>query len=413
MSQMARPLATPAGIDLSPLVGGNAPADDVAGRADHGASIDYDVHGAIGVRLVDPAPADTKAVERHLRGFRHPLRREPDLVVRFVDRLPDAGLRCVDVDRSGFSEDGYFVRSGGARVGWVRIPFERVGTPCEIVSERGLGVVPYLKPILRLVALARGYVPVHASAFEWGGVGVLVTGWTHGGKTSALLAFAEHGARFVGDDLVLLTADGRRMFGMSTPLNVSVTQLRQSAQLRDHVGRRQLAVLGGLHWLDQTEERLSPRWPRGAYPLALLRRAMRPVRRRFAVHMPPELAFRSGVRPTVEPRRLFLMMSHRQAGVSVERADPMDVAERMIHSLRYEDLALLGEYSAFRFAFPQPHRANDLIEQAHEIARARLRRAFAGLDAYVVRHPYPPPLRSLYDAMGPLCEEDPTSRAAT
>ena len=409
-------------IGIQPATALRAPAraggDDAPGAravepVAHSTSIDYDVHGLIGVRLVDPAPVDTRIVERHLRGFAAPLRREPDLVVRFVDRLPVDGLRCVDVDRSGFTDEGFFVRCRGARAGWVRVPFDRLGAPCELVSERGLGHVPYLKPVLRLAALQRGYVPMHASAFEWNGAGVLVTGWTHGGKTSALLAFAEHGARFIGDDLVFLAGDGGRMFGMSTPLNVSTAQLGQSERLRRNVGRRQLLALRGLDSLDRTEEQLSRRWPRGAYPLALLRRAMRPVRRRVNVHMAPERAFWNGVRPTAEPRTLFLMMSHRQAGVSVEPTDPMDVAERMIHSLRYEDLGLLAEYSAFRFAFPQPRQANDLIERAHEIAHARLRQAFAGLDAYVVRHPYPPPLRTLFDVMSPLCEGEPTSRAAT
>lgn len=368
--------------------------------------VEYDVHGVIGVRVSDPAPADTAAIERHLRGFNRPLDREPDLVVRFVDRLPATDLRCVDVDRSGFNDDGFFVRAGGAHAGWVRIPFDRLGEPCEFVSERGLGQLPYLKPVLRLAALRRGYVPLHASAFEWEGAGVLVTGWTHGGKTSALLAFAEHGARFIGDDLVLLAADGRAMFGLSSPLNISTAQLRQSGRLRSNVGRSQQLALDGLHWLDHTEELCAARWPRGARPISLLRRAMRPVRRRVNVHMPPERAFWNGTQPMAEPRTLFLMMSHRHGGgVSVEPADPMDVADRMIHSLRYEDLPLFGDYLAFRFAFPEPRRANPLIEQAHEVAHARLRRAFAGMATYVVRHPYPPPLGALYDAMAPYCAD--------
>ncbi|HEX6630971.1 MAG TPA: hypothetical protein VF048_07765 [Gemmatimonadaceae bacterium] len=386
-----------------PLVAGPRERSLTGERSAHAEVTDYDVHGMIGVRLVDAAPVDTRAVERHLRGFRRPLHREPDLVVRFVDRLPTAGLRCVDVDRSGFDDEGFVIRCGAARPGWVRIPFDRLGAPCELVSERGLGLVPHLKPLLRLVALQRGYIPMHASAFQWGGTGVLVTGWTHGGKTSALLAFAEHGARFVGDDLVLITRDGRGMFGLSTPLNVSIAQLRQSPRLRGQVRRRQLAVLGALDRLDRLEERCITRWPRGAYPLTMLRKAVRPVRRRYGVRMPPERAFPAGVVPTAAPRTLFLMMSHRRPAVSVEPVDPMAVVERMVHSLRFEDLELLGEYSAFRFAFPGRQHANELLEGAHEIAAARLRRAFAGLAAFVVRHPYPPPLGTLFDVMSPLC----------
>jgi len=82
----------------------------------------------------------------------------------------------------------------------------------------------------------------------------------------------------------------------------------------------------------------------------------------------------------------------------------------MVHSLRFEDLELFGEYSAFRFAFPRRQHANELIERAHEIAHARLRRAFAGLEAYVVRQPYPPPLGTLFDVMSPLCATAPDAR---
>lgn len=401
MTGAAEPIAPRAGMEppRPPHVAGAPPIA-------RGTDGDYDVHGLLGVRLVDAAPADARLVERHLRGFRRPLVRQPDLVLRFVDRLPTEGLRCVDIDRSGYSDDGFFVRGGGMPGGWVRIPFEQLGDPCELVVERGVGQIPYFKPMLRLAALRRGYVPLHASAFEWDGVGVLVTGWTHGGKTSALLAFAERGARFVGDDLVLLADDGQRMFGLSTPLSVSPAQLRQSPRLHAAVPRHQRLVLEGLDWLDHAEGRVAPAWPRGARALGLLRRGARPVRRRFAVRMLPEVAFWNGVQSTSRPRTLFLMMSQRRPGVSVEAVDPMHVAERMIHSLRFEDLGLLGEYLTFRFAFPQAERANELLEHAHEIARARLRRALEGTAAYVVRHPYPPPLPVLYDVMRPLCGRD-------
>jgi hypothetical protein len=386
-----------------------APADASRASTGVGTCIDYDVHGLLGVRLVDPAPADTRLVERHLRGFRRPLLREPDLVIRFVDRLSTDGLRWVDVERSGFTDDGFFVRAGSALAGWVRIPFERLGDPCELVAERGVGQVPYLKPMLRMTALRRGYVPLHASAFEWGGTGAVVTGWTHGGKTSALLAFAEHGARFIGDDLVLLSGDGDRMFGLSTPLNVSTAQLRQSPRLQSTVRRGQRLVLEGLDWLERAEARATADWPGGTRPLRLLRRAARPVQRRFSVRLPPEVAFWNGVLPSSRPRKLFLMMSHRQPGVSVEAADPMDVVNRMIHSLRFEDLALFGEYLNFRFAFPGLEKANVLLERAHDVAHVRLREAVAGMDAYVVRHAYPSPLQTLYQAMRPLCEEGATT----
>lgn len=126
----------------------------------------------------------------------------------------------------------------------------------------------------------------------------------------------------------------------------------------------------------------------------------------MTVRMPPEQAFWNGSQPSAEPRTLFLAMSHRRPEVVIEKVDVMSVAERMMHSMRFEDLNLMGDYSAFRYAYPHAESANALIEHAHETARSRLRQALVGMDAFVVRHPYPPTLRSLYDAMAPLCEED-------
>ena len=43
-------------------------------------TVDYDLHGLAGVRLLDAAPGDAKAVDRQLGPIRGPLQREPDLV---------------------------------------------------------------------------------------------------------------------------------------------------------------------------------------------------------------------------------------------------------------------------------------------------------------------------------------------
>jgi hypothetical protein len=48
---------------------------------------DYDVHGIAGVRLVGALPSDAAVVDRQLGRLRAPLRRDLDVVVRFVDRL--------------------------------------------------------------------------------------------------------------------------------------------------------------------------------------------------------------------------------------------------------------------------------------------------------------------------------------
>jgi len=55
-------------------------------------------------------------------------------------------------------------------------------------------LVPHLLAVINLTALAKGVLPLHASAFTYRGLGVLATGWAKGGKTETLLEFAWLGA---------------------------------------------------------------------------------------------------------------------------------------------------------------------------------------------------------------------------
>src|SRR5207247_1046267 len=95
-----------------------------------------------------------------------------------------------------------------------RVDFRQIGGRCEIVSQSGLGPVPLLIGIVTVTALGKSFVPLHGSAFVHNATGIIVTGWAKGGKTEALLAFAEHGARYVGDEWILLSSDGRKVYGV-------------------------------------------------------------------------------------------------------------------------------------------------------------------------------------------------------
>lgn len=74
--------------------------------------------------------------------------------------------------------------------------------------------------VVRLTFVAHGHVPVHASAFVHRSTGVLVAGWAEGGKTELLLALANHGAEYVGDEWAVLSPAGRSMFGV--PVAVAI-----------------------------------------------------------------------------------------------------------------------------------------------------------------------------------------------
>ena len=99
-------------------------------------------------------------------------------------------------------------------------------------DERGLQAVPLLIPIVNFAALSKGVIPLHASAFAYNDVGILVTGWAKGGKTETLLAFTSKGAEYIGDEWVYLSKDGRYMYGIPEPIRVWDWHLRYLPEYR-------------------------------------------------------------------------------------------------------------------------------------------------------------------------------------
>ena len=196
-----------------------------------GESSDFDLHGLVGVRVVDGTPADVAVVRRQLGHPETTLDREPDLTVRFVDRLAPSPLTLVGVGESGYDDDSfYLLQAKGGSTRRTRIPFDRLGPGAELVCERGIPAVPHLLATVNLVLLTRNVLPLHATALEVDGEGILVTGWSKGGKTETLLAATSHGARYVGDEWVHLPPDGR-MLGLPEPIRLWAWQLAQRPDL--------------------------------------------------------------------------------------------------------------------------------------------------------------------------------------
>jgi hypothetical protein len=367
-----------------------------------GRQLDFDLHGLVGVRLVDASPADAAVVRRQLGRLEQSLAREPDVLVRFVDALPVHGLRFVEYGRTGFTDDGFFVLQSRKRAARVQIAFDGIGGCCEILCQRGLRAVPLLMAIVTLSALKRGWVPLHASAFVHEGTGVLVTGWAKGGKTEALLAFAQRGAEYVGDEWILLSRDGQRMYGIPEHIRLQDWHLRQLPATRARVGAGHRLLFGGIRGVDRVHRAIAGGWLGRTAPGKMLAEAVPALRRQLNVQLDPSDVFTAGGRSfAASPQRLFLMLSHDAPSIDVCPVDPMAVARRMIASNCYEQQPLLTTYLAYQFAFPE--RRNAFLDGARALQAEILSSALAGKDAYEVRHPYPCDLGALFEAMAPAC----------
>lgn len=372
-----------------------------------GEDVDFDLHGLVGVRLVDAAPSDVAAVRRQLGPVQRPLLREPDVVIRFVDRLTTSStLRYLGPDEAGFTDDAFLVlRSKHKAKSRVQVPMAQVGGRCELVCERGLPAVPLLIPILNLTVLANGGLALHAAAFEYGGSGAVVTGWSKGGKTESLLAFAAgHGGRYVADEWAYLDGDGETVAGVPEPVRVWDWHLSELLDHGDHGGLSAgtRARLGMLRLATSAHARV-PEPARRYRPVRAGDRVAHALQRQRHVDLPPEQLFDTGLGSL--PARfdvLFYVESTDRSGTTVEPVDPAEVAARMVASLQYERLPFRGYYEMFRCAFPDA--SNPFVEGAEQRERERLAHVFGGKVAYRVEHPYPVTLAALRAAMSPVME---------
>ena len=356
----------------------------------------FELPGQVRIRL-EGADARASAVVGVQLGLEpHPLSGEADITIRFVDRLPLAEpVRYVGLE-AGFSGDAFLVLRGKHKQhARVQVPLDEAGGACVITCERGVSTVPLLLAIVNLTVLAKGSLAVHGSAFRHGDRGVLVTGWAKGGKTEALLGFAAHGAAYVGDEWIYL--DGHGMRGIPEPIRLWDWHLQQVPSCWEKLPRRRRASLLALRrtsallsWVGRRVRRAA-RWTDRAGALL--------DSQRYA-HLSPRVLFGAGDDGEAPVDLVFLVTTRAGGPIRVEPADPGDVAQRMAISDDEERAPLMAFYRRFRFAFPD--RRNDLLEQAGQTERDRLRQFLRGKECYLVSHPYPPSIPDLYAALLPV-----------
>jgi hypothetical protein len=363
---------------------------------------EFDIHGVLGIRLVDPSSADVVAVRKQLGPLQKPLLREPDVTLRFVRHLPSPRLRHLGLRQKGFTDDAFFVFDEGANGAMARIPFDLVGDRCEIVCERGCGSVSLLMTILSLTALAKGFVAVHASAFVHHGTGILMAGWAGSGKTTTLLGFAFKGAEFIGEEWVLLSGDGQMMCGLPREIELSPTHLETVPDVRRAIKRSRLLAFEGLRHLGRMQ-RIFGKETNSTFPASVLRKAISAVQRRVLPKVSPQGIFGSRVGSLIaRPEKVFLLVSRDDTRVEVKSTPPVEMARRIAHMTQCEQSKFMEHYLAFKFAFPEAK--NAFVEESSVYQYELLSRALMAKETYTVWHPHPVTFSALYEAIKPFCE---------
>jgi hypothetical protein len=356
--------------------------------------LDFDLHGVIGIRVIDAGPREADTLHAQLGGMVQPLDRVPDITVRFLPHFSPRNLRYIEIGKTGFTDTDFFLLSHRRRPVLVRMPFDAADGPCEIECAHGVGSVPLLAELIMLTAVRKGYAPVHASAFEYQGSGVLVAGWAHGGKTSCLLAFAQAGARFISDDLVLLRGDGSRLLGLPTTISVADWQLDQIPAVRGRAGAIRRSLFAGTRMLARLQPVLGDKKAG-----RVLHAVLPALQRRLKVDLFPEMLFGPVGECFSNAGTVFLTLSQAAPEIRVEPADPATVADQLATLFRAQLHGCFELYHAYRFAFP--NRKCDLLENAVEDAASLLRQALLNKRVFTVRHPHPVSLQALRFALEP------------
>jgi hypothetical protein len=374
-----------------------------------GTSVDFDIRGLIGVRLLDSSDSDVACVSRQLGNPTASLGRVPDVVVRFVEQLPLQGATLVTSRGSSFTEEGFLI----VRERWsglhAQIPLWELGGPCEIVCESGVRSVPLLIEAVKMASLKKGLVPLPASALEFEGIGVLVAGGTRSGKTTSLLAFAQHGALFVADDLAFVRSDGREMFGLNTALRVSAGQVEELPHAGAAIAGPERTRLTLYQRLDAVRRWAAEGAPPGSLRERLSRLVEAPLRERLALECRPQALFGEAVLASSEPRQVFLTIGHDAADIRVKGVTSEELVDRLANLLQADDLPLLGRHLDYRMAALGQPKA--FIDRAHELRRSLLEKAFAGKEAFVIRRPPAVQLEALFRAMTRVRDEGPRGRS--
>lgn len=368
--------------------------------------IDLDVRGGALVRLVDAGDAELRAIRRQLGpvpAIERGAGAEPDLTIRFVDRLDRRGpVRRIGPDAQLVGDA--FVLTRGRRHSEVRVevPVATLGSrPATIVVERGTGAIPMLLPILAAGLLAREVATAHASAFLVDGRGVLVSGWAKGGKSETLLAFLTHGARYVGDEWLFVDPVGPTMFGPPEPIRLWDWQLAQVAAVRDAVSRRDRLRLSATGALARTLTGIGRAGPLGRGVLGeAARRGGAVVDRQRSRQFPVEELFGTGAIHAGPARidRVVLVATSTEDEVRTD-VDPAEAAARIAATTAHELLDLEALRLAYRHALP------DAPTTGLETIETRLRgiyaRAFAEVPVIEVRHRHPPDIARLHRLVAP------------
>lgn len=359
---------------------------------------DYDIHNIVGIRVITPNESDLKLISNYYGEHEKELNRQPDITITFKNSFEIPDLIYIGLDNAGFNKDGYYILSSGRSKLKVKIPFEKIGQPLEIICQSGIPGIPLLNHIINLAFLSKNYIPLHASAFRYNKKNAVAMGWSKGGKTESLLAFANKDAEYIGDEVVMLSKNGNEMFGIPASVTVWEWQFKQVPKLIPKLSKNKKSLFNLIHFIESVYKFLKKTFLKDSFVTKVIAEALPAFKRQLNFRVTPKYIFKEKIyKEKAYPDKIILIMSHESNEIKVESCTIDEVIARMINSHEYEMSTFIQHYNTFKFAFPQLK--NQFLENVNKHQSELLKTALTGKEAFKVLHPYPVSFEKLFEKM--------------
>jgi hypothetical protein len=360
--------------------------------------LDIDYFGVVGIRFTNVTEKEVRSIINGYSLFKSELKREPEIIIRFVDKLKTPNLIFLGLDFAAFDVNNFYLIADPIEKKKVNIPFDKIGRKLEIVCEKGVKSVPLLNHIINFYLVKNNYVPIHSSGFYFDQKGILVMGWTKGGKTETLLSFANHGAEYVGDEWVVLTPDGSEMSGLHVPITIWKWQLSYVKKIVGNIGLANRIVFAFISLLEIISNLSVKLKLNTTFPFKVLNQAMPHIRKLLRIRKTPGDIFKNKIRIGMTKLEVIVLaMSHESNDITINECEPEEIINRMIHSNDYEQLPFFELYKAYKFAFPE--KRNEFLDNIKNIHSRLLLNTLQKKKAFKISHPYPVSFEVLFSTL--------------
>jgi len=324
---------------------------------------------------------------------------DTDVEIGFVDRLCSRDLVYIS-NLACFNRETFFLidRYGNK----ASLPFDTLtGDWCKVVAEKSIDPGFFYRSILQCLIryrfLQHNIAYVHASAVQYKGAGLLFPGWGGIGKTDLLMMFMDEGARYISDDRVLISSEGRMLIH-NTALNLLHYNYKGSTRLRERLGwqKRGLYLANRLiRGLSQVCLELNSR-------RSFLTKTVSAIRDLSDKSLWTEVDVQrifpeSEISMQTPLSKVFFISRVSEGHLRSRPISGVELARRMSACLRGDLNKMERAYQMFLFAFP--YKDNSLVQGAPVRELKIMEEAFSGKEIHNILVPEGTDSKKVYDTL--------------